>query len=347
MSKLIFTLVPSGFSADTAVVLPIPTAVAVVLTEGSELRLVKETLAMVEGNDGVTVMLLSTVRVSLALESLKGPNISLGGDTLDVSEPAEDENADETEDPEDIAVLGPKPDGVARVPPKVDSTSLKFEGAVLLEINSVWLAFSEVIGTSSETGLVVKAASGVDRWVLDESVELWTGWDSLEKPSAFEEETEVIWLMGVDESRPEVLRESSKDVLIEEKNAPEVGSVGIGLVGSNAVNESEVSGLEIVGMILESPLEIVVGVVLIPIEPTDESDRIKLLGARSVEDLKMSDSEINVVLELLRVVLSGVSPTFVDLVDEVSIEESEFDRDKLVDTSKVDILEASVDPLGL
>ena len=115
----------------------------------------KETVAVVEGNDGVTVLLLSTVRASLAVKPLKDPKVSVDGDATDDSELLADKNAGDTEDLEGVAVLEPRPDQVALVPPKVDSTSLELRVAVLREIDSVRLAFSEVEGSSSENGFVV------------------------------------------------------------------------------------------------------------------------------------------------------------------------------------------------
>lgn len=109
-----------------------------------------------------------------------------------------------------------KLDRVGLATPGVDETSGALKGAVLLKVDLIKFASSEVEGTSLKAGSVVEAELDIILWLLGGAAELQTDWDSLEESSAFEEETEIILLKEGDEPRLKVFEASSKDMLTKE-----------------------------------------------------------------------------------------------------------------------------------
>lgn len=94
MKNVIFTLVSFGIGGDAEVVLLRARLVAVGFVDGSELALVEDMLAVVEGDEGVMGMLLSTVRVLLGVESFRDPKLSVDDFVPDELKVAEGKNTD-------------------------------------------------------------------------------------------------------------------------------------------------------------------------------------------------------------------------------------------------------------
>lgn len=115
-------------------------------------------------------------------------------------------------------------------------------------------------------------------------------------------------------------------------------------------------GPELDARILESLLCSIVGVVSVLMEITNAacvretmSDRVELLGIRSVKGLDVTAFEVKLILELLGMVNAGIVYKLVDVVDVDGffMLERRSDNNKLVAAKDVDNLEASVDPLRL